>query len=532
MPYSSLHRKSKGRVSQRKRREEPFQMCPCQLCLNRVKLKESDVEKHIARFGIENNTLSCGDNKGKEVQEISLISSINSLSAEEMGSTVQAGHSKAGCSWQEMEPPLKEPKISSADETSSTKSVFQRMASPFQDFASADHPNVISSSSNVSTESSVSENTIYGEKANQNVSAFNSSVSSGDESESIDAEIFREVPDYLQALTNEEELYGSDKANLPLFEGSTVNVLQALCGYFSWFTGHPGTSKSALSDLLRLHHREILPRGNNLPSCYEEAFAFIKPFPLPFITYHACPNDCVLFRKTDRYDHSRLQRCPVCNESRFISKGKPYRKFYYYPLEPRWRRMYGNANIAEVLQSHCGGDSESLLQDVIGSRSWQSVYGETGFFQGDSRGLSLQFSTDGVNPFSGNKVVYSMWPVMLTVLNLPKRLRNLFSNMLLVGIIPGNGGHEPKAVDPYLEVVVDELLTLSGSQFYDAFRKAPFTFKVQVLNYVLDYPGLNKVFSAVGANALQGCMWCEMRGKDPSVKQSTNQAETLVDPKF
>ena len=38
-----------------------------------------------------------------------------------------------------------------------------------------------------------------------------------------------------------------------------------------------------------------------------------------------------------------------------------------------------------------------------------------------------------VNPFSGNKVVYSMWPVMSTVLNLPKRLRNLFSNMLLVG---------------------------------------------------------------------------------------------------
>ena len=500
-------------MAQRKHREE-FQLCPCPLCLNRVKLKESDVEKHIERFGIGENTLSCGDKKEKDVQEINSISD-NSLSTEEMGSIVQAGHSKAGCSWQEMEPPLKEPKISSADENSSTKSLFQRMPSPVQDFA-ADDPNVISSSNTVSTASSeVSENTIYHrEKADQNVSSSNSSVSSGDESESIDAEIFGEVPDYLQQLTNEEELYCSDKANLPLFEGSTVNVLQALCGYFSWFTGHPGTSKSALSDLLRLHHNEILPQGNNLPSSYEEAFSFIKPFLLPFTTYHACPNDCVLFRKTDRYDHSCLKRCPVCNEPRFISKGKPYRKFYYYPLGPRWRRMYGNANIAEVLQSHCGGDSESLLlQDVIGSRNWQSVYRETGFFQGDSRGLSLQFSTDGVNPFSGNKVVYSMWPVMLTVLNLPKRLRNLFANMLLVGIIPGNGGREPKAVDPYLEVVVDELLTLSGSNFYDAFRKAPFTFKVQVLNYVLDYPGLNKVFSAVGANALQGCMWCEMRGK-------------------
>ena len=105
-----------------------------------------------------------------------------------------------------MEPPLKEPKSSSANENSSTKSFFQRMASPFQDFASADRANVILSLSNGNTASSVvSENTIHSKKANQNVSASNSSssVCSGDESESIDADIFREVPDYLQH-TNKE----------------------------------------------------------------------------------------------------------------------------------------------------------------------------------------------------------------------------------------------------------------------------------------------------------------------------------------
>ena len=85
--------------------------------------------------------------------------------------------------------------------------------------------------------------------------------------------------------------------------------------------------------------------------------------------------------------------------------------------------------------------------------------------------------------------------------------------MMLVGIIPGNGDHEAKSVDPYLEVVVDELLALSGTTFYDAYRKAPFDFKVHTLSYVLDYPGLNKLFHSTGANALQGCMWCDMRGK-------------------
>lgn len=82
--------------------------------------------------------------------------------------------------------------------------------------------------------------------------------------------------------------------------------------------------------------------------------------------------------------------------------------------------MYGTATIAKVLQSHSSNAENSTLQDVIGSRNWQSAYSKTGFFQGDSRGLSVQLSTDGVNPFSSNKVVYSMWPVMLTVLNFPK----------------------------------------------------------------------------------------------------------------
>ena len=77
-------------------------------------------------------------------------------------------------------------------------------------------------------------------------------------------------------------------------------------------------------------------------------------------------------------------------------------------------------------------------------------------------------STDGVNPFSANKICYSMWPIMLTILNWPKVRRNHFENMMLVGIIPANGNDKPKSVDPYLQVIVDELDELSGNSFYDA----------------------------------------------------------------
>ena len=100
------------------------------------------------------------------------------------------------------------------------------------------------------------------------------------------------------------------------------------------------------------------------------------------------------------------------------------------------------------------------MYDIHDSPTWHAAYAEDGPFKGDPRGISLQFSTDGVNPFSVNKISYFMWPIMVTVLNLPKTCRNNFENVMLAGIIPANIKEEPESVDPYVEVLVDELLGL------------------------------------------------------------------------
>ena len=74
------------------------------------------------------------------------------------------------------------------------------------------------------------------------------------------------------------------------------------------------------------------------------------------------------------------------------------------------------------------------------------------------------------NPFSANKICYPMWPIMLSVLNWPKYCQNRFENLTLVGVISANGKEEPRSVDPYLEIVVDELMALSGTSFYDGYK--------------------------------------------------------------
>lgn len=87
-----------------------------------------------------------------------------------------------------------------------------------------------------------------------------------------------------------------------------------------------------------------------------------------------------------------------------------------------------------------------------------------------------------------------MWPIVLGQLNLPRRIRYSFANLILTGIIPGQReGKEPKHIDPYLEVLVEEII-LSGSTINGAYRKAPFQAKVEIMIYILDYQGFGNVF--------------------------------------
>ena len=100
---------------------------------------------------------------------------------------------------------------------------------------------------------------------------------------------------------------------------------------------------------------------------------------------------------------------------------------YHLPLKPRLARLFNTSNMAQVLQSHVvlRESDESFIYDIHQSTAWNDAYKVGGFFGGDKRGISLALCTDGVNPFAHSKVTYSMWPIMLTLLNLPRSMRNL-----------------------------------------------------------------------------------------------------------
>lgn len=233
---------------------------------------------------------------------------------------------------------------------------------------------------------------------------------------------------------------------------------------FDWFTSHPSISKQAFSENLHYLHEYILPQGNLLPKTYQEAYQCIKPFLIPEIVYHACLNDCIIFRK----QYKNENQCPKCKD-RFKRdyQGRltrtPRWTFIYLPLSSRVVRSFGTASIAEALQSHQGhatadAKQKVVLKDIHDSPVWKDLYSADGLFLGGPRGLSLSLCLDGLNPWNKNKTNYSMWPIDLGQLNLPRKIRNLFGSLILIGIIPAQPeGKEPFDLEPYLEVLVDEL---------------------------------------------------------------------------
>lgn len=297
----------------------------------------------------------------------------------------------------------------------------------------------------------------------------------------------------------EEEYISFPKADTSasLFVGASVTTFQAISILMSWFSSFPGISKSAFSRLLFILQHFILPEGNNLPDSYDKAYDLIKPFLSPAKQYHCCINDCVVYRNSNAGEYEGLSKCPVCNEERYEAGTMiPRKQFKYISVATTLRRLFGNSSMSKLLQDHVSKTGNNIVSSIHQSKGWKAWYSSEGVFKGDHRGLAFAICTDGLNPYAHEKTTYSMWPIFLVPLNLPHHVRMKVGSMLLTGIIPGP--KEPNDLDPYMDIVVDDIMDLSKLTVFDAFKNEYFQPQANILLHILDYPGQNKVFRDQG----------------------------------
>ena len=184
-----------------------------------------------------------------------------------------------------------------------------------------------------------------------------------------------------------------------------------------------GWSDKGFTDLLE-SLIDMLPEGNELPSSTYQAKKMFCLMGLDAEKIHACPNDCVLYRK----EYSDLHECPKCGTSRYkvsndgeiVKGGAPAKVLWYLPIVPRFKRLFANVNDAKNLTWHADErEKDGMLRHAADSPHWKLIDDEFKEFGCEARNLRLGLCTDGINLFGNMSSQHSTWPVLLVIYNLP-----------------------------------------------------------------------------------------------------------------
>ncbi|KAL4575729.1 hypothetical protein LXL04_011813 [Taraxacum kok-saghyz] len=279
-----------------------------------------------------------------------------------------------------------------------------------------------------------------------------------------------------------------------------------------------GWSDKSFTSLLELLH-DLFPEDNGLPISTYQAKTLMCPMGLEVERIHACPNNCMLFRKEFENKHN----CVSCGASRYKRKkdsdevdddvtknGPPAKMLWYLPIIPRLKRLFSNENEAKLL---CWHSEERVidgkLRHVADSPQWRNIDNKYPEFGNEMRNIRFGLSSDGINPFGNMSSRHSTWPVLLCIYNLPPWLcmkrKYIMMSLLIQG--PTQPGND---IDVYMSPLIDDLKTLwsSGVDVYDAYKKEQFQLRAMIFCTISDFPAYGNL-SGYKTKGKKACPVCE-----------------------
>ena len=129
------------------------------------------------------------------------------------------------------------------------------------------------------------------------------------------------------------------------------------------------------------------------------------------------------------------------------------------------------------------------------SEAWKPFNSVHPHFSVESRNIGFGFCTNGFNPLRSFATLYSCWPVILTVYNLPPGMYMRPEFMFLSTIIPDPSSLD-RNIDVCLRPLIDELTQLwsSGALTYDISRKQNFVMRSALMWTINDFPAYGMLF--------------------------------------
>ena len=138
----------------------------------------------------------------------------------------------------------------------------------------------------------------------------------------------------------------------------------------------------------------------------------------------------------------------------------------------RLKRLFSNPRDAELMRWHAekrrmNSGKIRHLADATQWKNFDLLYPQ---FAEEIQNIRFGLSTDGMNLFGENRTVYSTWPVILTIYNLPTWLCQKRKYLMLSILIQG-----PKQtgidIDVFLEPLMEDMAKLwnEGVRIWDEF---------------------------------------------------------------
>ena len=206
-----------------------------------------------------------------------------------------------------------------------------------------------------------------------------------------------------------------------------------------------GWTNKSFTELLVLLN-EMLPEGSTLPTRTYDTKKVLCPMGIEYKRIHACPNDCILYRK----EFEDLKKCPKYGLSWYKQKrnsedsgqiekeGFALKVVWYHPIVPWLKRLFANPKDAKNLRWHATEKRcDGLLRHPADSMQWKNIDKKFPKFSKKCRNVWFGLAIDGRNPFGVLSIDHSCWPVILFIYNLSLRLFMKIKYMMLSMMISG-----------------------------------------------------------------------------------------------
>lgn len=167
----------------------------------------------------------------------------------------------------------------------------------------------------------------------------------------------------------------------------------------------------------------------------------------------------------------------------------PQKVLHYFPLAPQLQRLYLSQHTAESMIWHAEHrPKDEVLRHPVDSMVWSKLDSIDSNFGSEARNVRLGLASDGFNSFGTMSQSQSIWPVVMSVYNLPPWLCMKKPYLMLSLLIPGptSPGNN---IDIYLQPLIDEFKSLwdEGITTYDAFKKEIFKMRAAVMWTINDF---------------------------------------------